>query len=766
MRFRTSLLTIAWLAMPVAAAGQTTATPPGPTVGQSQTTGWLDFGARSTSTTGEPSRYERYRDLRDGAFLQTFRFERGSGNWFLGAAADNAGRRDQRFAASLSRPGRLKVWGQWDQIPMLLSRSTLTMYVEDIGEAPRVLTIPDAIQLQMQTAASAARPGIFAANNFMFDSRSFRHTGSAGVEYIATPELTLRANMASTRREGTLPYGGSFGHSSLVELPAPIRHRLNDFDTSAEYVRGNLLLRGGVTGSWFTNEATAVEFDNPFRATDIAGTPSRGRLSLAPSNSYITGNATASLKLPWKSRATAYVSYGMLKDAGDPLMPQTINTIAPNLAALPRSLVGGEARTTGVNLSFTSRPTTMLDVSARYRFYNYDNLTPEFILPQRVAYDNTPGAATYSTLGGQVSPLIVETEPFGVRRNELDVEARVRPWRIGAAAVGFTTLGEHRSHRFFETTRENVVRVTWDLTTFSMFSVRAKYEHGRRRADVTDDARRGLFNIGEQPELRNYDIAQRDRNRVTVLGSLQPTGWLSLNASVAAGRDDYFESRFGLRDNKHRVYSAGVDLVPTERVTFGASYSFERYDTLQHSRQVSSPPSGGAAMTFEQFMTLFMASSPTHAVVDSRYDWAASGADRVHSVVANLDLVAIPDKLDIRLTYDYNRARALYAYVVGANIPLRTLPDDIDPTLTALPPPTALPLVRSELGRATFDAVYSFNRRVGVGFTYWYEDYKVADFTLDVDANPELARGSSLLLGYLYRPYTAGTAWARLILRW
>ena len=37
---------------------------------------------------------------------------------------------------------------------------------------------------------------------------------------------------------------------------------------------------------------------------------------------------------------------------------------------------------------------------------------------------------------------------------------------------------------------------------------------------------------------------------------------------------------------------------------------------------------------------------------------------------------------------------------------------------------------------------------------------------LDIDANPELARGQALLLGYLYRPYTANTGWVRLLYRW
>jgi hypothetical protein len=85
---------------------------------------------------------------------------------------------------------------------------------------------------------------------------------------------------------------------------------------------------------------------------------------------------------------------------------------------------------------------------------------------------------------------------------------------------------------------------------------------------------------------------------------------------------------------------------------------------------------------------------------------------------------------------------------------------------TTLPPPAQLPPTLSQLNRATADVTYALNSRVSLGFSYWYEDFKVEDFTLDADANPDLVRGNVLLIGYLYRPYTASTYWARLIYRW
>jgi len=87
-------------------------------------------------------------------------------------------------------------------------------------------------------------------------------------------------------------------------------------------------------------------------------------------------------------------------------------------------------------------------------------------------------------------------------------------------------------------------------------------------------------------------------------------------------------------------------------------------------------------------------------------------------------------------------------------------------SVTALPTPTELPPTLSELQRGTVDATYLLSSRVSIGLSYWYEKYTVHDFTLDIDANPQLVRGQALLIGYLYQPYTANTVWGRVVYRW
>ena len=176
------------------------------------------------------------------------------------------------------------------------------------------------------------------------------------------------------------------------------------------------------------------------------------------------------MKLPHRSRASAFVSVGRLTDAGDPIVPQTINA-ALSPAPLARTTVNGEARTTAVNLTFVSRPTRYVDFTAGYRQYDFDNRTPEFAMTQRVSYDNAVSA---------VDPA-VHTEPFGVLRHTVDADLKLTPTRGISAGVGFTHLSEDRTHRIFESTTDNVVRVTFDTVSSQWFTLRTKYEHAQRR---------------------------------------------------------------------------------------------------------------------------------------------------------------------------------------------------------------------------------------------------------------------------------------------
>jgi MtrB/PioB family decaheme-associated outer membrane protein len=743
MRIRTLFLAIPIGLLPALAMAQTPPTTPPPAGAQAPpaaaapadadehpplptTYGLLNLGIRTTHLDGDGARYERYRDLGDGLFLDGSRFSTQQRGWVFDLAADHAGRLDQRYTGSAIRPGQFKVWGQWDQMPMLMSRTTRTLFTV---ASPGVLVIDDAIQAAVQANAAYLTTAVQTARTFELSSR--RHVFDGGAEYIAKNGLTLDTSVRQMNRDGAIPFGGSFGHSNVVETLAPVQHTLTDVDSSAEYTRGGLLIRGGYNGSWFHNDVTSLTFDNPWRVIDSTSAGSRGRLALAPSNSFVGVNGLMSYRLPHKSRVSLYGSTGSLRDAGDPLLPFTVNTALPTVP-LDRTATEGHAKTSSTNLTFTSRPVRALDIDVRYRTYDYDNRTPVFLVTNRVGYDNAVSAVT--------NPALQESEPFGVKRDTLDADVRLNPIRAFSAGVGFGHQGEERTHRIFESITDNTFRLVVDSVGNKWFTLRSKYEHSQRRGDGDPAAiAADLTAIGEQGGMRHFDIASRDRDRVTITGGVVPLNTLSLNASAAVGKDDYLESEFGLRDNHHRVYSLGGDYAPSAYAGAGLSYSFERYTSLSRSRQAS----------------------PGVQFDDPSRNWATDSEDLAHSVIAHAEFLQLARHFDVTMFADYNRTRGLYRYITGP-VPDRTLPEEaVVPT--TLPPPTQLPAVRSELGRVNIDTVYSLTERWGLGFTVWYERYRVKDFSLDADALSRLDPAGALLLGYQYLPYTAATFWLRAV---
>ena len=74
-------------------------------------------------------------------------------------------------------------------------------------------------------------------------------------------------------------------------------------------------------------------------------------------------------------------------------------------------------------------------------------------MTQRVSYDNAPSAVVTAT---------AQTEAFGVLRNTLDADFKVSALRFATAGIGYSRLSDERTHRIFESTTDNVVRVTFD----------------------------------------------------------------------------------------------------------------------------------------------------------------------------------------------------------------------------------------------------------------------------------------------------------------
>src|SRR5262249_46418193 len=272
-----------------------------------------------------------------------------------------------------------------------------------------------------------------------------------------------------------------------------------------------------------------------------------------------------------------------------------------------------------------------------------------------------------------------------------------------------------------------------DVTGVSWLTLRGVYEHGQRRGSAVNEAE--LIAIGEQPSLRQFDVSDRDRDRLSAVAFLTPISFLAFNGSVGVGREHYPGTNLGLRSNDNHVYSVGVDLVPSDAVNVGVSYGWERYTALQASR-TSNP-------------------LPDPTFIDPRRDWTDDSTDKVDTLDASLDLVKVIPRTELRLAFDLSNARSTYVYGLASN--------------TTLAAPAQLPAVTNLLRRATFDVKYFLTAHLAAGAAYWYDDYRVNDFALGPQpglALPATAAPSIVMIGYRTMPYTANTVWGRVTYFW
>ena len=721
------LMAAAWMLVSAAVAGaQTSSTRPAPTdpvdVKRSALGGKpyasIDFGGRFNSVDGDEARYQRYRDLTPGIYATNGLFGRRGADWTLEAQAWNIGYRDQKVEVNYNYVGRLETNFVYDQIPLFFSRDTRSLYSET---TPGVLRIDDFIQQSVQSGSATLRDFQDVATRF--DARVTRYVTQMDLVFNANRQTDLYFNVRSAKRSGVQPYGATFGFSNAVEVAAPIDTRTSDFQSAIEWANKRGLVRVGWDGSWYNNDVQTLIWDNPLRyAPDAPGNSTQGRLALWPDNTLNYVHGQAAVNFPYSGRLSGYVAIGQGKSNAD-LLPHTINTALAS-PELSRPTAQAEHRMTIAQFNFSMRPARRVSVVAKGRRADVDVRTPIFL--------RETGAVSYDS---NLIPSAAPSEYYSVTRDSVDVDGAFEVLPFTSVKVGFGKYGTDYTNRIWEKTDENVFRVSLDTTSNPYVMLRAVYEDRSRKGDTFEAE--VLEQVGELAGLRHYDVANRDRQRLTLIASFMPGGIFGVTGSAGIGRDDYPDSPHGLQSADTNQYSVALDVVPNDMYNFTTSYGFEKYTSLQRSRSANN------------------AADQANPLLDWTTDWDG----KVNFFDFTFDIAEAIEKTNIRLALDWTKSKDTYVYGIAAGSPLAA--------------PAQLAPVLNELLRSEADVSYDISDHLRFGVAYWFDDYKVEDFALGPDtltgiALPPVQAGqpvtatNALLLGYLYRPYRAHTGFVRL----
>jgi MtrB/PioB family decaheme-associated outer membrane protein len=697
--------------------------------------GTIEVGGRTISGDWGSSKFEEYRDLRPGAFADgSLSLENGDRSHYFQAWLDDIGEADQRY---LLQGGRYDFWRLelgYDELPHVFSNEARSLWFRQGSDA---LVLPDSLQSRLQalgatggTALQSEGLGAALAGSPVRSLEFELREGHASFEAHPFDSLELLAGYGLQDRQGTRPswlgFGSPGGH--FVGSAAPIDERIHEVNGALRFVRDAYNVELGYTGSFFRNHLESLTVDNPIVAVDAPGAASRGQISLDPDNSAQTLRlaGAATLPLGFPAHASATVSYGWRRQNEDFLCP-TVNTaflVSPSgscallgsagAVPLPATSLDGDVRTLFGQLVLTARPHSRLNLTARYRLYDYDNRTPALVFPAHVVNDQTLAEETRISVPNQY------------RRQNASFDASLRVWKgVTLRGAFLWELWDRSRDREVARLNEYGGRFALDAHPARWLQLRADYEFGIRRGSdyrtfaylertLLPSEVEAASQSGQFTELRKLDEADRDRRRVRLLAQIMPRPDLTLGLTGGYERNDYDATSYGLTNFEGWSVGVDADWQLLERLGIAAWYTWEDLEYHQRSRW--------RPRTF---------TPPVIVVDDFANDWSSRSSDQVQSAGLRVDLVIVPDRLDAGLGFEIEHARGT------------TRTDGVPGFVTA--PPGApgadggaafdFPTLADGFQALTTTLNYHVTDRITLRAQYRYERYDVTDFRHD-DLDP------------------------------
>jgi MtrB/PioB family decaheme-associated outer membrane protein len=564
----------------------------------------------------DSAKFMEYRDLEDGVtgFLR-LSGKSADGERFLDLNADNIGYDDARYTFGYGSVGRYSLVVDYNLIVHNFGNNGRMLFNRT---GPGRYEIADATQIALQNATAANRALLtypflknlvdpYLANANVVDIGLQRDRLLVRADLGRMAAFNWGVEFFQEKRDGTRPFGATFGFNNITELPEPIDYTTQDAEVSGEWNSENAGLRFGYRTSKFENDISTVTWDNPFRFTNSTdpsayqapssasvGGSALGFADLAPDNTadqlFLSGRARFGT---WFVNGNAAM---ITMEQDDALLPYTLNnaivginfngsTFDPtNPANLPERNADNKVDVT----TFTAQAGTDLgesfDLSFRYRFYDYDNQS------KRIEF---PGYVRFHGVWEDIARVNV---PYGYTREDASAELG---WDIGKKsrlALSYGLQSWDREFREVESSDEDILRLTFDTRPMDRLTVRARYEIGDRSIDGYDvEAAEASFvepeGVSLPAGLRRFDEAERNYDDYNVQAQWFATDAWNFTFGVTGRDEDYDKSELGLQSDDIFQYNAELAFVPSDALTLYLFGQWADRQTFMISRQSGAVPS-------------------------------------------------------------------------------------------------------------------------------------------------------------------------------
>ena len=477
---------------------------------------------------------------------------------------DNDGRYFDLYARNLAidsrqlelrggRQGRLELRLGYREIPKYRGYGTQTPF---LGVGSGELTLP------ADWVRAPVTAGMSSLDQSLHDTplKTSRKTLDAGLTLKFAVKWSYRLDFEHQKKEGTRPFGAGLFTINTTQFPVPVDFTTNQFDMALEYAGERSKLSLGFTGSAFDNGTSAVTWSNPFLSG--SGTESF-RADLAPDNESYQFNLTGAFAPTPRLRVSGRAAIGRMKQ-DDPLLPYSINPLYSDWP-LPRASLDGKIDTSTLNLAgkLTARLARKLDLVARIKRDERDNKTAVDLW--------TP----------VITDLVPKPErpnrPFSFKHDKYELELRWRTRNRIRLTGGIRQNNIERSLQSVEETRERTYWGELKLNPWAVAQLRVKLETSDRDASpytLLDDG--GPI---ENPLMRKFHLAERDRNGAIIELDLSPLERLGISLSYFSAKDEYSTSVVGLQESEEQTLSLDLNYAINSKISIYAFYNQQDIDS-------------------------------------------------------------------------------------------------------------------------------------------------------------------------------------------
>ena len=314
-------------------------------------------------------------------------------------------------------------------------------------------------------------------------------------------------------------------------------------------------------GSFYQNKVDSLTWDRLF--TPIPG-GNQGRAATEPDSDFQQFSLSGVYRADTWNTVVAFSAAAGQGEQTAGLLPYTINASLTS-PDLPVTALDGKVDTTNYAFTLTSKPLKKARVKLSYRYDERDNQTPVSSW-NRVITD------------AFVTNDVEQKIPYSFDRARLSVSGSYRLFDTVTISGGYDQVDIERDFQEVADQTEEISwgKLRWRPTPY----LEATFKGGDayREVEEADYDIAIAQSFGQNPLMRKFNLAERDRQRLTAELDLMPLDALAFTISYYTTDDEYGQSVLGLQTSEERSFNLDANYALSEQTTLYAFYADETID--------------------------------------------------------------------------------------------------------------------------------------------------------------------------------------------